>query len=149
MKRGYVHVWGRVKMCGFYGYAFWNLKVYKRKNGKKPPELLVCDGFLYILLVCGGVSYGLLVGDSFLYILLVCGDFLCILWVCDGFLFILSLLKLFFVCKSGYVYVWGASKNMWDFRVFFCKSKSIQAKKIEKVTQNRLFTTTFEFRFFI
>ena len=35
MKRGYVHVWGRVKMCGFYGYAFWNLKVYKRKKGKK------------------------------------------------------------------------------------------------------------------
>ena len=91
--------------------------------------MLVCDGFLYMLLVCGGVSYGLLVGDSFLYILLVCGDFLCILWVCDGFLFILSLLKLFFVCKSVYVYVWGVSEKMWDFRVCFCKSKSIQAKK--------------------
>ena len=31
--KGVMYMFGRrVKMCEFCGYAFWNLKVYKRKN---------------------------------------------------------------------------------------------------------------------
>ena len=44
--------------------------------------------------------------------------------------------------KRGYVYVWGTSKNVWVLRVCFLKSKSIKAKNVEKMSQNRLFTTT-------
>ena len=86
---------GSVKMCEFYGYAFWNLKVYKQKN--------------------------------------VSGQ-----WF---FMHIISF-KNIFSMKRGYFYVLETCKNVWILRVCFFKCKSIQAKKMGKMSKNRLFRTT-------
>ena len=48
----------------------------------------------------------------------------------------------FFNMKGGHRDVWGECKIVRVSRVCFLKFKSIQTKNLQKVRQNRLFTTT-------
>lgn len=71
--------------------------------------------------------------DGFSYELLVFG----------GFLIQIVSFKVIFIIKKGYVYAWGGRVKMCEFCVYaFLKSKSMQAKNVQKVRQNSLFTTT-------
>ena len=89
----------------------------------------LCDGFLYILLVCDGE---LLVCDGFSYKLLACGGF---------FMHIVSF-RIIFSMKRVMCMFGGMVKNLWGLRVCLLKSKKYTSEKSKKMPQVHLFTTT-------
>ena len=114
-------------------------------------ELLVCGGFSHEIFVCDGFFMHIVsIQCFFMHIvsmrwffyadLLYLIVFLCILLVCDGFFMHIISFRIIFSMKRGYVYVWGACRNMWVLRVCFLKSKSIQANKCPRLPYFTLLT---------
>ena len=103
----------------------------------------LCDGFSYELLVFGGFLIQIV---SFKVIFIIKKGYV-YAWggrvkMCEFCTYIVAF-KIIFSMKRGYVYVWGGRVKMCEFCVYaFLKSKSIQAKNVQKVHQNGLFTST-------